>query len=35
MSHQAHAAIVKRDWAALQPLLHPYVHWACTFPELP
>jgi len=23
----AHAAIVKRDWGALQPLLHPYLHW--------
>jgi hypothetical protein len=23
----AHAAIVKRDWAALQPLPHPYLHW--------
>jgi hypothetical protein len=23
----AHAAIVKRDWGALQPLLHPHVHW--------
>jgi hypothetical protein len=23
----AHAAIVKRDWDALQPLLHPYLHW--------
>jgi hypothetical protein len=23
----AHAAIVKRDWGALQPLLHPYWHW--------
>jgi hypothetical protein len=23
----AHAAIVKRDWGALQPLLHPYMHW--------
>jgi hypothetical protein len=22
-----HAAIVKRDWGALQPLLHPYWHW--------
>ena len=22
----AHAAIVKRDWGALQPLLHPYLH---------
>jgi hypothetical protein len=21
----AHAAIVKRDWGALQPLLHPYL----------
>jgi hypothetical protein len=23
----AHAAIVKRDWGVLQPLLHPYLHW--------
>ena len=23
----AHAALVKRDWGALQPLLHPYLHW--------
>jgi hypothetical protein len=23
----AHAAIVKRDWGALQPLLHPYLRW--------
>jgi tryptophan-rich sensory protein len=23
----AHAAIVKRDWDALQPLLDPYLHW--------
>jgi len=23
----AHAAIVERDWGALQPLLHPYLHW--------
>jgi hypothetical protein len=23
----AHAAIVKRDWGALQPLLYPYLHW--------
>jgi len=23
----AHAAIVRRDWVALQPLLHPYLHW--------
>jgi hypothetical protein len=23
----AHAAIVKRDWGANQPLLHPYLHW--------
>ncbi len=23
----AHAAIIKRDWGALQPLLHPYLHW--------
>ena len=23
----AHAAIVKRDWGAHQPLLHPYLHW--------
>jgi len=23
----AHAAIVKRDGGALQPLLHPYLHW--------
>jgi hypothetical protein len=23
----AQAAIVKRDWDALQPLLHPYLHW--------
>ena len=23
----AHAAIVKRDWGALQSLLHPYLHW--------
>jgi hypothetical protein len=23
----AHAAIVKRDWGALQPLLNPYLHW--------
>jgi hypothetical protein len=23
----AHAAIVKRDWGALQPLLHPCLHW--------
>jgi hypothetical protein len=23
----AHAAIVKRDQGALQPLLHPYLHW--------
>ena len=23
----AHAAIVKRDRGALQPLLHPYLHW--------
>ena len=22
----AHAAIVDRDWGALQPLLHPYLH---------
>jgi hypothetical protein len=22
----AHAAIVKRDWGALQPLLQPYLH---------
>jgi hypothetical protein len=23
----ARAAIVKRDWGALQPLFHPYLHW--------
>jgi hypothetical protein len=23
----AHAAIVMRDWDALHPLLHPYLHW--------
>ncbi len=23
----AHAAIIKRDWDALQPLLNPYLHW--------
>lgn len=23
----AHAAIVARDWDALRPLLHPYLHW--------
>jgi hypothetical protein len=23
----AHAAIVKRDWGALQRLLYPYWHW--------
>ena len=21
------AAIDRRDWTALQPLLHPYLHW--------
>ncbi|MEV4319908.1 nuclear transport factor 2 family protein [Actinocrispum sp. NPDC049592] len=24
---QALQAIEKRDWAALKPLLHPYLHW--------
>ena len=23
----AHAAMTARDWAALRPLLHPYLHW--------
>ncbi len=23
----AHAAIVEHDWAALKPLLHPYLRW--------
>jgi hypothetical protein len=25
----AHAAIGEQDWAALRPLLHPYLHWTC------
>ncbi len=25
---QALEAIERRDWAALKPLLHPYVHWS-------
>jgi hypothetical protein len=27
VSRAAHAAMVARNWAALRPLLHPYLHW--------
>jgi len=27
ITKRALAAIVARDWAALRPLLHPYLHW--------
>ncbi len=25
-----YAALADRDWAALRPLLHPYLHWTGT-----
>jgi hypothetical protein len=27
LTELALAAMVARDWAALRPLLHPYLHW--------
>ena len=27
ITERALAAIVARDWPALRPLLHPYLHW--------
>jgi hypothetical protein len=27
VGRRAHAAIVAGDWAALRPLLHPYLQW--------
>jgi hypothetical protein len=26
-AEQAHQSMVDRDWPALRPLLHPYLHW--------
>ncbi len=23
----AHTAMIAHDWAALRPMLHPYLHW--------
>jgi hypothetical protein len=25
--HEALAAVERRDWEGLKPLLHPYLHW--------
>ena len=27
--HQVIAAVKRRDFTALTPLLHPYLHWTC------
>ena len=27
VAERAHQSMINRDWAALRPLLHPYLHW--------
>jgi hypothetical protein len=27
VAERAHLYMVDRDWSALRPLLHPYLHW--------
>ena len=28
VAERAHQAMVDRNWSALLPLLHPYLHWS-------
>lgn len=34
MPRQVLAAIKRRDWNALTPLLHPYLFWTCSSGEV-
>jgi hypothetical protein len=32
--HEALAAVERRDWERLKPLLHPYLHWTTKHGEM-